>query len=262
MPNALQRDQIEAAVTYALARQPILDMHTHLYPPAFGTPVGNASGAADPAGLMLWGVDELVTYHYLVAEVYRVVPATKLPYATFWKMSKSQQADHIWKNLFLDRTPISEACRGVITAMTRLGLDPSDKDLVRMRKWCAQQDPSKYIDLVMERSNVASITMTNAVFDDNERNRWLANPKVGTDPRFTAVLRIDPMLMAWPTAAARISSWGYAVSDEVGGKTIEETRRFLRDWIDRQKAIYLALSLPPTFRHPADPSDAIGRAGQ
>ena len=38
---------------------------------------------------MLWGVDELVTYHYLVAEVYRVVPATKLPYEQFWKMSKT-----------------------------------------------------------------------------------------------------------------------------------------------------------------------------
>ena len=42
--------------------------------PRFGTPVPNATGKTDPAGLMLWGVDELVTYHYLVAEVYRVVP--------------------------------------------------------------------------------------------------------------------------------------------------------------------------------------------
>ena len=33
-------------------------------------------GHVDPSGLMLWGVDELVTYHYLVAEVFRVVPAT------------------------------------------------------------------------------------------------------------------------------------------------------------------------------------------
>jgi hypothetical protein len=263
MPTPLQPDQIEAAVTYALARQPIIDMHTHLYPPAFGTPVANASGPADPSGLMLWGVDELVTYHYLVAEVFRVVPATKLPYETFWKMGKSQQADHIWKHLFLERTPISEACRGVVTAMTRLGLDPADKDLGRMRNWCAQQDPSKYIDSVMERSNVASITMTNAVFDENERKRWLANPRSLADSRFKSVLRIDPLLREWPEAARQLSTWGYHVSEELSRVTIEEARRFLRDWLDRMNAIYIAVSLPPEFRHPVGESPvAAEHAGQ
>src|SRR5688572_24842888 len=58
-------------------------------PPAFGTPVPNATGKTDPAGLLLWGIDELITYHYLIAEVFRVVPATKLPYEQFWKMSKT-----------------------------------------------------------------------------------------------------------------------------------------------------------------------------
>jgi hypothetical protein len=56
-------------VRNALNSQPIVDMHTHLYPPTFGTPVANATGRTDPTGLMLWGIDELVTYHYLVAEV-------------------------------------------------------------------------------------------------------------------------------------------------------------------------------------------------
>ena len=35
---------------------------------------------------------------------------------------------------------------------------------------------------------------------------------------------------------------------------IEAAQKFLRDWIDRQKAIYLAVSLPPEFRYPADPA--------
>ena len=37
------------------------DIHTHLYDPAMGK-------------LLLWGIDELVTYHYLVAEVFRARP--------------------------------------------------------------------------------------------------------------------------------------------------------------------------------------------
>src|SRR3954467_9892710 len=129
MPPLTTRPAIPQAVSRIPADQPVRDMHTHLYPPTFGTPVPNATGRTDPAGLMLWGVDELVTYHYLVAEVYRVVPATTLPYEQFWRMTKSQQADHIWRWLFVERTPVSEACRGIITTLTRLGLDPNVKSL-------------------------------------------------------------------------------------------------------------------------------------
>jgi hypothetical protein len=258
----VSRKSLNKTVTKALNDQPVLDMHTHLYPASFGTPVQNSTGKVDPAGLLLWGVDELVTYHYLVAEVYRVVPATVLAYEQFWKMSKTEQADHIWKHLFVERTPISEACRGVLTTLNLLGLDTNEKSLKSYRKFFAEQNPDKYIDKVMELANVSSITMTNPVFDDNERERWLKNPKVGTDSRFTAVLRIDPLLRAWPIAANRLSEWGYSVTQDLNDKTITEIRRFLGDWIDRQKAIYLAVSLPPEFRVPVTSNDSVDRAGQ
>ena len=246
----------------ALAAQPIVDMHTHLYPPSFGTPMGAKSGKSDPNGLLLWGIDELLTYHYLVAEVYRVVTPDKLPYEQFWRMSKREQADHIWKHLFVERAPISEACRGVLTCVKKLGLDPSDPTPDGWRKWFDQQDPSDYIDRVMQVSNVKSITMTNPVFDDNERNRWLANPKVGQDPRFTAVLRIDPLLRDWPGAAKKLSEWGYRAGEELTGTTISAAKMFLNDWINRQRAIYLAVSLPPDFTYPAPANDPVARAGQ
>jgi len=113
---------VEKVVTRALREQPIVDMHTHLYPPVFGTPFGGHGGKSDAEGLLLWGLDELLTYHYLVAEVFRVVPATELSYEAFWRMPKSVQAEHIWKHLFVERTPLSEACRGVLTSL-RLGSD-------------------------------------------------------------------------------------------------------------------------------------------
>ena len=266
MPKLLStRPAIEKAVAAALAGQPIVDLHTHLYAPAFGTPVANKSGQTDPAGLLLYGVDELITYHYLIAEVYRVVPATVLPYEMFFKMPKQAQADHIWKHLFVERPPLSEACRGILTSLQLLGLDPGPKkDLTKIRKWFAAQDTSKFIDKVMELSHVESITMTNPVFDDNERQRWLANPEKLRDARFTAVLRIDPMLRNWPLAAQKLTEWGFNAGD---GKTlsaanIAEGQRFLREWIDRQKAIYLALSLPPEFTYPAPENDPVAKAGQ
>ena len=65
---------------------PILDIHTHLYDPAFRE-------------LLLWGIDDLLTYHYLVAEAFRYLD---MPYEKFWGLSKSSQADLIWEALFLE----------------------------------------------------------------------------------------------------------------------------------------------------------------
>jgi hypothetical protein len=253
----LDRGQIRSTVQDVMAAQPIVDMHTHVYPPSFGTPVANATGKTDATGLMLWGVDELVTYHYLICEVYRVVPATKLPYEQFWKMTRAQQADHIWKHLFVERTPLSEACRGVVTTLKRLGLDPAVKDLAEHRRWFAAQDPGKYIDRVMELANVEKITMTNDVFDVNERLRWLSGGV--KDPRFSGVVRIDPMLRDWPGAARKMRDWDYAVGMEFNEKTIREGRRFLSEWIDRTEAVYLAVSLPPEWRYPATGGAQMGQ---
>jgi hypothetical protein len=52
------RAAIARAVGKIVDATPVTDIHTHLYPPAFGS-------------LLLWGLDDLLTYHYLVAEVFR-----------------------------------------------------------------------------------------------------------------------------------------------------------------------------------------------
>jgi hypothetical protein len=246
----MTRRSIEEHVNKAVWSQPVSDLHTHSYPPVFGA-------SPTPGGLLLWGIDELVTYHYLIAEVYRVVPATRLPYEKFWAMSKQEQADHIWKHLFVERTPISEACRGVLTALERLGLDPNEKSLRPYRKWFAKQQPDAYIDRVMKVANVDLITMTNPVFDDHERGLWERIPGAGDDPRFAAALRIDPLLRDWPGACEKLRSWGYETRPDFSGKTIDEAKRFLAFWLEKMKAVYVAMSLPPEFRYP-DPSNPAG----
>src|SRR2546427_11610733 len=50
--------QISSAVQDVLATTQFIDIHTHLFAPAFGK-------------LGLWGIDELLTYHYLEAEFFR-----------------------------------------------------------------------------------------------------------------------------------------------------------------------------------------------
>ena len=245
--GGMDPDRLATVVDQVLAEQPVTDLHTHCYPPTFGH---SADGTGQ--GLLLWGIDELVTYHYLVAEVYRVVPAAELPYPTFWQWSKREQADHIWKHLFVERTPVSEACRGVLTTLARLGLDPNEKTLEPYRQFFGEQEVSAYIDRVMELAGVDSITMTNAVFDDAERQRWLDDSGIGDDPRFEAVLRCDPLVRDWPGACRRLREWGYRCSVDLDTPlAIDEAKRFVHEWIDRMKAIYVAMSLPPAFRYPS-----------
>src|SRR5688572_31023905 len=86
-------------VAKIVAATPITDIHTHLYAPAFGE-------------LLLWGIDDLLVYHYLIAEAFRYF---EMPYEKFWAMSKTEQADAVWNALFIEHSPVSEACRGVLT---------------------------------------------------------------------------------------------------------------------------------------------------
>ncbi len=242
MPDAtaLSREDLDRVVRRIVHETPILDIHTHLYQPRFGP-------------LLLWGIDELLTYHYLVAEVFRVAP---IPYETFWAMSKREQADHIWKNLFVDRSPVSEACRGVLTVLHKLGIDTKSRELTSVRKFFAGQRVETYVEKVFELAGVRSAIMTNDPFDDHERPAWEAGAK--PDARFQAALRIDPLLNDWPAAAPRLKSLGYDVRGDLGRSDQEAVRRFLSDWIDRMQPRYMAVSLPPTFAFPeASPRGTI-----
>ena len=170
--------QIAAWVDDAVKHTPAYDLHTHLYPASFGP-------------LMLCGFDELVTYHYLIAESIR---ATNLPYEKFWAMKQAQRAEFIWNALFIERAPVSEACRGVLTALHKLGMDLSSRDITDYREWYASQKPAEFVNKVFAASNVHTVVMTNDVFEPEEREQWLKRGG-NDDPRFKAVLRIDPLLV-------------------------------------------------------------------
>jgi hypothetical protein len=187
-----------------------------------------------------------LVYHYLVSESFRQMD---LPFERFWSASRSEQAEFVWKALFVDHSPVSEACRGVLTTLHALGLDPRQQDLPSIRAWFAEQKPDDFVDRVLSLANVQSVCMTNSPFDDEERAYWEARPV--RDSRFQAALRIDPLLLSWPESAARLRGWGYAVGLEPSPGTVSEVRRFLADWTLRLKSRYCMVSLPPTFAFPS-----------
>lgn len=219
--------QIEEIVS----KTPITDIHTHLYDPALGE-------------LLLWGIDDLLVYHYLVAEAFRYL---ELPYETFHRLSKARQADLIWEKLFVAHSPISEACRGVITTLNRLGLDVKRRDLPSLRKWFAAQKFESHLGRCLAAGGVHKVYMTNSPFDDAERPAW--EKGFARDERFVAALRLDPLMLAWPETAGRLRQWGYEASAELTTKTQEAVRRFLENWTRRLQARYLMVSLPPDFEY-------------
>lgn len=225
---------LREAVAAIVAETPVTDLHTHLYAQEFG-------------GLLLYGVDELLTYHYLIAELLR---ATRMSYEHFWDLDKKAQADLIWQELFVKRSPYSEACRGVLTALDALGLDTGARDLEGYRRYFQEQDLEGHLKNVFDVAKVTSVVMTNDPFDETERPVWEGSFQSGG--RFHAALRIDPLLNNWPDVVDRLRGWDYNVNQDLSAKTIGEVRRFLSDWLTRMKALYMAVSLPPNFGFPKD----------
>jgi len=239
--NERQRAALADTVLQVVLDTPVRDIHTHLYEPAFGD-------------LLLWGIDELLVYHYLVAEANRYGP---VPEEKFWELPKRDQAALVWDTLFERRSPVSESCRGVLTTLQALGLDPRKRDLPALRKWFAKWKVGDYVGRCLELAGVRSICTTNSPFDDAERAVWERGP--ARDPRFTAALRIDPLLLEWPAAAKRLAEWGYKVKGpDLTPGALGEVRRFLGDWTRRMKGLYVMVSLPPDFEYPsAAPSTAL-----
>jgi hypothetical protein len=208
--------ELRAQVELIVNSTPVADVHTHLFPPEFGE-------------LCLSGIDELLAYHYLIAETFR---STKITPDQFWRLTKTDQADLVWRTLFVENTPTSEAARGIITVLDFLGLDTRADDLNEARAFFASQTRGDLIDQVFDIARVSSVVMTNDALDETEGRVW--NSGVEVDHRFKSSLRLDRLL------------------NERAADTVAELRRFLDQWIARMRPVYMGVSLPADFKFPAE----------
>jgi hypothetical protein len=230
----LTNDQIEKVVAEELQKTPFIDIHTHLFMPSLGK-------------LGLWGIDELITYHYLEAELFRFA---KLTPAQYWSLSKREQADLIWRTLFIENTPVSEATRGVIAVMHAFGLDTRAKDLSEARAFFNGQELTSHIRNVFNLAGISEVVMTNDPLDPEEAPIWESG--AAPDQQFHAVLRLDRILNKWTQHWQILAQKGYRVTEDLSGETVSEVRRFLSEWCNRMHPVYMACSLPDTFAFPED----------
>lgn len=231
---ALAPAEIAAAVRDELDKIQIIDVHTHLFKPSLGS-------------LGLWGIDELLTYHYLEGELFRSSPITPEEY---WQLSKQQQAELIWRTLFVENAPVSESTRGVVAVMRAFGLRTDAPDLSEARQFFAAQKLDEHITHVFQLAGMSEAVMTNDLLDPAEAPLW--ERAKDSDVRFRAVLRLDRILNKWADHWTVVQSQGYRVEQQVTAKTASEVRRFLADWVRRMQPVYMAVSLPDTFAFPEE----------
>src|SRR6266478_7160851 len=148
----LSPEEIPAAVREELEATPFIDVHTHLFMPSLGE-------------LGLWGIDELITYHYLEAELFR---SSNITPEAYWQLSKTEKADAIWKALFVENTPLSEATRGVIAVLQTFGLS----DLAEARRFFAAQELKAHVRQVFKLAGISEVVMTNDPLDPEEASLW------------------------------------------------------------------------------------------
>jgi len=232
--DALILSQIEPVVKEVLASTPFIDVHTHLFPPAFGK-------------LGLWGIDELLTYHYLEAEFFR---SSDMPPELYWNLSKRQQADAIWQLLFVENTPISEATRGIIAVLKAFDLPTETTTLEEARSFFQAQRIESHVPTVLEMAGISTVVMTNDPLDPDEQLIWMNGVK--PPPQFASALRLDRILRDWGSNWQQLAKQGYAVDARASGKTADEIRRFLSDWYERMRPVYMAVSLSDSFQFPED----------
>ena len=230
---AMRSSEIPSEVDAILQSTAFVDIHTHLFPASFGR-------------LGLSGIDELLTYHYLEAELFRVSDVTPEQY---WQLAPAARAEAIWQALFVARAPISEAARGVVASLDALGLDASSASLTPIREAYAARSVEARIDAALRLAGVSEVVMTNDPLDPDEVACWDAH--AAPDRRFHAALRIDRVLNDWVAHVPALSAQGYRVDAAVGGTSLAEVRRFLDAWIARMRPRYMAVSLPDTFTYPA-----------
>ena len=230
--EAIRPDDLSEEVSRLVTEAPVFDVHTHQYPPSFRK-------------LFSAGIDDLVTYHYLIAELFR---SSNLSIDSFWKMTKEQQADIIWDTLFVRNTPLSEACRGVVCVMAAYGLDPHANSLKQAREFFSLIEPNDHVERAMRLAGVTDMVMTNDVFNDVEAEYWQTNAP--RQPSLHAALRMDPLLSDWERASQILTKRGYAASVQIDEAGIASARRFLDDWIKRMQPVYMAVSLSADFVYP------------
>jgi len=171
MSNQELSDTLEVVIN----NTKIFDIHTHLFPSAFKSH-------------SLSGFINLLNYHYLIAEL---LTNANISAEKFYSLDDVNKAKLIWEELFQNRTPISEACKGVLTVLQKLDINYNNKTFEELKN--EYENKSLTDEKILKLSNVSSLVMTNNPFDIDEWNLYKDND--WDRNIFQSSLRLDDLII-------------------------------------------------------------------
>ena len=226
-----------------------IDVHAHCFAHEYGPE------------LMLYGVDLLLTAGFgdeqhlacspdLVAQYLSVADDTPDAFA---RLPSATQAERIREALFVRRSPISEACTGVVATLAALGLTKplGARSLGGVRAWYAAQGGARFNDKVMRLAKLKYVVTSHSPFFSARQLAASLHPPP-PPPRYRAALEVNSLLepLGWPKVLATLAAAGEPAS--FGGLT-----SLLERCVAALHSQYLSCSTPHTFAY--DGGGADGR---
>ena len=250
IPPAKLRDAVGQEVDAAEA----IDVHAHCFAAEYGDK------------LMAFGVDKLLTAGYgdadlacspdLVAQYLAISDDTPDAFAA---LPVEEQANRVWRALFVERSPLSEACLGVVTTLEALGLhsEVEARDLGAVRRWYATQDGAKFNEKVMRLAKLRYVVSSHSPFFSSVQLGACLRPPP-PPPRYRAALEVDSLLEGdWARVIATLDAAGEPRTLRGVSQLLERCLAGL----GAHAVEYISCSTPHTFTYDAVPASARKRRG-
>ncbi|MDR3077550.1 MAG: hypothetical protein LBV15_02155, partial [Planctomycetota bacterium] len=154
-------------------------------------------------------------------------------------LAPGELADLVWRRLFLDRQPISEAARTVLTTLGLFGMDTSVRDLRAIRDSFDRMPVAERLEKAIQIANLEMLLYPVETVGTEEGAKRL--------PRrsgFRPILSLTRLFEGWRESARRLRLLGFGVKAKVDDFVPLELRRFLAAEISRLEPAAISLDWP------------------
>lgn len=191
---------------------------------------------------MQYGIDAMLTYHYLVSEY--LATSDEAP-DVFQKLPKNEQADRVWQGLFVKASPISEQCRSVLSTLCALGLGEQvgARDLEAIRSWYSGQDAEMFNEKMMRLARLRYVVTSHDPFALQEAAACLSPPP--SLPRYRQAISLDKLFEGnWDAVCQSLAEAGLT-------PTLRSISELLRRCVWVLEAIFFTAATPHSFHYQA-----------
>jgi hypothetical protein len=239
-PLYLERSKLTEAVAQEVEAVEAVEIHAHCFADVYGRE------------LMVFGIDAMLTSGYGPRNALACSPDLVAQYLTvsgespdeFAMLPQKEQAERVWHALFISRSPLSEACRAVVTTLSALGLraELERHDLPAIRRWFAKQDGGKFNEKVMRLAKLKYIVTSHSPFFSPVQLQASLHPPSPPPPRYKTAVEVDPLLEghAWERVAETLSGAKEPLS-------MLGLQRLVRRCVEALRPQYISSSTPYGF---------------